>query len=116
MNVDDFSFAENAWEDKIRPMLAHRVPQFAGARVMDSWIGHYEFNTFDHNAIVGPHAQIGNFLFCVGFSGHGSQQAPACGRAVAELIVYEKFQTLDLTPLSYKRLVEGRPLMERAVI
>lgn len=116
VDVDDFSFAENAWEGKIRPMLARRVPQFVDARVTDSWIGHYEFNTFDHNAIVGPHAEVGNLFFCVGFSGHGSQQAPACGRAVAELIVYGKFQTLDLSALSYQRLVEGRPLMERAVI
>jgi glycine/D-amino acid oxidase-like deaminating enzyme len=116
VSVDDFSFAENAWEEKIRPILAHRVAQFAGAHVSDSWIGHYEFNTFDHNAIVGSHDQVGNLFFCVGFSGHGSQQAPACGRAVAELIVYGKFQTLDLSTLSYKRLVEGRPLMERAVI
>lgn len=116
VDVDDFRFAENAWENKIRPMLARRVPQFAGARVTDSWIGHYEFNTFDHNAIVGPHADVGNLFFCVGFSGHGSQQAPACGRAVAELIVYGKFQTLDLSALSHKRLMEGRPLMERAVI
>lgn len=116
VEVDDFSFAENAWEEKILPVITRRVPQFGTARVTDSWMGHYEFNTFDHNAIVGPHSEIGNFLFCVGFSGHGSQQAPACGRGVAELIVYGKFQTLDLSVLSYKRIVENRPLTERAVI
>lgn len=116
VDVDDFSFAENAWEEKILPVITHRVPQLATAQVTDSWVGHYEFNTFDHNAIVGPHSEISNFLFCVGFSGHGSQQAPACGRGVAELIVYGKFQTLDLGALSYKRIVENRPLTERAVI
>ncbi|BCS26299.1 NAD(P)/FAD-dependent oxidoreductase [Aspergillus puulaauensis] len=116
VDVDDFSFAENAWEEKILPVITHRVPQFATAQVTDSWLGHYEFNTFDHNAIVGPHSEISNFLFCVGFSGHGSQQAPACGRGVAELIVYGKFQTLDLGALSYKRIVQNQPLTERAVI
>ncbi|GAB1190858.1 hypothetical protein APSETT444_000023 [Aspergillus pseudonomiae] len=116
VDVDDFSFAENVWEEKILPVITRRVPQFASARVTDSWVGHYEFNTFDHNAIVGPHSKVSNFLFCVGFSGHGSQQAPACGRGVAELIVYGRFQTLDLSVLSYQRLIENQPLTERAVI
>ncbi|CAG8225791.1 unnamed protein product [Penicillium salamii] len=116
VDVDDFSFAENAWDDKILPIITHRIPQFNTARVTDSWMGHYEFNTFDHNAIVGAHNTMKNFYFCVGFSGHGSQQAPACGRAVAELIVYGVFKTLDLGVLSYSRIPENRPLTERAVI
>ncbi|KAE8149270.1 putative fad oxidoreductase [Aspergillus avenaceus] len=117
VDVDDFSFAEDIWEEKILPVITRRVVRrFASARVTDSWVGHYEFNTFDQNAIVGPHCTLRNFLFCVGFSGHGSQQAPACGRAVAELIVYGRFRTLDLTVLSYDRIVENRPLTERAVI
>lgn len=116
VDVNDFRFTEDAWEEKILPVITRRVPQFASARVTNSWIGHYEFNTFDHNAIVGPHSEVSNLLFCVGFSGHGSQQAPACGRGVAELIIYERFQTLDLSVLSYKRIVQNRSLTERAVI
>lgn len=116
VDVNDFSFAEDAWNEKILPIISHRIPQFKSARVTDQWMGHYEFNTFDHNAIVGPHNQISNFFFCAGFSGHGSQQAPACGRAVAESIVYGRFKTLDLGDLSYARIPEGRPLTERAVI
>lgn len=116
VDVDDFSFAEDAWEKKILPVITHRVPQFKSARVTDSWMGHYEFNTFDCNAVVGPHDTISNFFFCAGFSGHGSQQAPACGRAISELIVHGKFKTLDLGVLSYLRIPEGRPLTERAVI
>ncbi|KAL2834136.1 FAD dependent oxidoreductase [Aspergillus pseudoustus] len=116
VDVGDFSFAENAWEQKILPVISRRVPQFASARVTDSWVGHYDFNTFDHNAIVGPHSRVSNFMFCVGFSGHGSQQGPACGRGIAELIVYGRFQTLDLSVLSFERVIENRPLTERAVI
>lgn len=116
VDVDDFSFAENAWDEKILPIITRRIPQFNTARVTDSWMGHYEFNTFDHNAIVGAHDTMKNLYFCVGFSGHGSQQAPACGRAVAELIVYGAFKTLDLSVLSYSRIPENRPLTERAVI
>lgn len=116
VDVGDFSFSEDAWTNKILPIVSRRIPQFKSARVTDKWVGHYEFHTFDHNAIVGPHNNIGNFFFCAGFSGHGSQQAPACGRAIAELIVYGQFKTLDLGVLSYARIPEGRPLTERAVI
>ncbi|PLB53293.1 FAD dependent oxidoreductase [Aspergillus steynii IBT 23096] len=116
VDVNDFSFAENAWDEKVFPIISRRIPQFSTARVTDSWMGHYEFNTFDHNAVVGAHNSIRNFLFCVGFSGHGSQQAPACGRGIAELVVYGEFKTLDLSALSYTRILEGRPLTERAVI
>ncbi|KAE8419154.1 hypothetical protein BDV36DRAFT_308076 [Aspergillus pseudocaelatus] len=116
VGVDDFSFAENAWEEKILLLITRRVPQFSSARVTNAWMGHYEFNTFDHNAIVGAHDKVNNLFFCVGFSGHGSQQAPACGRGVAELIVHGSFQTHHLSVLSYKRIVENQPLTERAVI
>ncbi|KAJ5093475.1 FAD dependent oxidoreductase [Penicillium angulare] len=116
VDVNDFTFAEDAWKEKIFPIISARIPQFSTARITNSWMGHYEFNTFDHNAIVGPHSNIDNFLFCVGFSGHGSQQAPACGRGIAELIVYGVFKTLDLSALSYDRIPRGLPLLERAVI
>lgn len=62
VDVNDFSFAENGWEEKILPIISHRIPQFATAQVTNSWMGHYEFNTFDHNAIVGPHNRVHNPL------------------------------------------------------
>ncbi|RSL98265.1 hypothetical protein CEP52_010424 [Fusarium oligoseptatum] len=116
VDVDDFDYAEDIWNNKMLPVLQRRVPQFSTAKVTHSWMGHYEFNTFDHNAIIGPHSEIENLMFCVGFSGHGSQQAPACGRGIAELITYGGFRTLDLSALSYARIAKGKPLMERAVI
>ncbi|KAF4545953.1 putative fad oxidoreductase [Lasiodiplodia theobromae] len=116
VDVDDFGYPEDVWNEKIFPVLAKRVPQFSTARITQSWVGHYEFNTFDHNAIIGPHTEVKNLLFCCGFSGHGSQQAPACGRALAELIVYGAFRTLDLSDLLYNRIPSGRPILERAVI
>lgn len=116
VDVNDFNFTEDVWKENILPVITRRVPQFTSARVTTPWIGHYEFNIFDHNAIIGLHRKVSNLVFCVGFSGHGSQQALAFGRSVAELIIYGKFQTLDLSILSYKRIVQNRPLMERAVI
>lgn len=116
IDYDDFRFEDGVWEKKLAPILANRIPAFANLNILDAWVGHYEFNTFDHNAIVGPHSQIDNFIFVNGFSGHGTQQAPAMGRGVSELITYGEYRELDLSPFSYGRLERGERLIERAVI
>ena len=116
VDVDDFSDSEDVWQRKMKPVIQHRIPGLGDLTVTNSWVGHYEYNTFDHNAILGPHNSIKNLLFCCGFSGHGSQQGPACGRGVSELIMHGSFTTLDLSPLLYKRIPNGQPLWERAVI
>jgi glycine/D-amino acid oxidase-like deaminating enzyme len=73
-------------------------------------------NTFDHNAILGAHESVENLLFMNGFSGHGMQQAPIVGRGIAELVLYGRFTTLDLSPLSIARIAKNRPLREANVI
>lgn len=98
------------------PALAHRVPAFDELRLLDTWAGHYEVNTLDHNAIVGPHPRIANLLFANGFSGHGLQQAPAVGRGLAEWIASGRFETLDLAALGYQRIARGEPIRELNVI
>lgn len=116
VDVGDFDFRGDLWNEKLKPVIEHRLPAVGKPEVIEKWVGHYDFNVFDHNAIIGPHSTIKNFLFCCGFSGHGSQQAPACGRAVSELITYGTFKTLDLSPLFYDRIAKNQPLVERAVI
>ena len=113
---DDFDMDHTLWEEKVWPAIANRIPQFDSVKLLSSWVGHYAFNAFDQNAIVGPHPQIENLLFVNGFSGHGLQQAPAMGRGLAEWIVYGAYQTLDLSPLSFSRIVANKPVVERAVI
>jgi FAD-dependent oxidoreductase domain-containing protein 1 len=104
------------FEDRLWPALANRVPAFDAIRVANAWAGYYEMNTFDHNAIIGRHPEVTNLLFANGFSGHGIQQSPAVGRAIAELIVHERFVTLDLSALGFERIAGGTPVAERNVI
>ena len=102
--------------DVIWPVLASRVRPFDAVKVLKSWAGYYEMNIFDHNGIVGPHPSLANVFFANGFSGHGLQQSPAVGRGLAELIVERRYRSLDLTPLAFTRIVEGRRLVELNVI
>ena len=83
---------------------------------MRSWAGHYDMNVFDHNVILGAHPEIDNLLFANGFSGHGVQQAPAIGRALAELVTFNGFRTLNLSSLGWQRLVSKRVLLETTVV
>ena len=116
VDFDDFAMDHDLWEEKVWPILAHRIPNFESIKLMHDWAGHYSMNTLDQNAIVGPHNEVQNFFFLNGFSGHGTQQAPAMGRAVSELLTYGAYQTLDMTPLHYERLMKGNRLVEKAVI
>lgn len=104
------------WEEMVWPVLAHRVPVFEAAKVVNAWAGYYEYNTFDQNGIVGRHPRIDSIVFATGFSGHGIQQSPAVGRAVAELIVHGSYRTLDLSPFGYERISAGRPVRELNVV
>ena len=73
-------------------------------------------NVFDHNGIVGFHPEVANLGFMNGFSGHGMQQGPVVGQAMAELILQGRFTTVDLQPLAYERILARRPLLELNVI
>ena len=116
VDYDDFVMDQSIWQDRIWPALAHRIPQFEAIKVTSEWAGHYAYNRFDQNAIVGPHTEVANFLFANGFSGHGLQQSPAVGRGVAELITYGAYRSLDLSEFSFDRIPANRPFIEKAVI
>ncbi|BBU29487.1 FAD-dependent oxidoreductase [Burkholderia sp. THE68] len=104
------------FDDVIWPTLAHRVSAFEALRVERCWSGYYEYNVLDQNAIIGCHPDIDNCIFANGFSGHGLQQGPATGRGVSELILRGRYETLDLSPLDWTRVLEGRPIIEKNVV
>ena len=104
------------FEERLWPALAERVPAFEALRVQSAWAGYYEVHPLDHNAILGPHAEVDNFVFANGFSGHGLQHAPAAGRGIAEWVLHGRYQSLDLSPFGFERVVQGRPFLEKSVI
>lgn len=112
----DFEVDHDAWTEVVWPALARRVPAFEAVRLSTAWVGHYDFNAFDGNAIVGRDPDVDGLLYCNGFSGHGLQHAAAAGRAISELIVHGEYRTIDLTRFSIDRVRDGAPLAETAVI
>ncbi|SNT73862.1 NAD(P)/FAD-dependent oxidoreductase [Paracoccus seriniphilus] len=116
VDYDDYAMDFSLWENHVWPILATRIPQFEAVKVQSEWAGHYAYNTFDHNAILGPHPELPNFVFLNGFSGHGLQQSPAMGRGVAEWLTYGEYRSLDLSPFAYDRIPANRPIIEKAVI
>lgn len=112
----DFDPDWHLFEELIWEKIWRRIPEFDEARVIRSWAGHYAFNTLDQNAIVGRWPGCGNLVVMNGFSGHGLQQAPAMGRAVAEMIETGGYRTLDLGALGPERILRGRPFLEQAIV
>jgi FAD-dependent oxidoreductase domain-containing protein 1 len=115
-DCDDFHMDYSVFEEVLWPILAERVDAFDAIKRISSWAGHYAYNVKDQNAILGAHPEVDNFIFVNGFSGHGLQQAPAVGRAVSELVTYNRYKTLDLSCFSFERFAENRLYKELNVV
>ncbi|XP_062995403.1 FAD-dependent oxidoreductase domain-containing protein 1 isoform X2 [Elgaria multicarinata webbii] len=111
LEVDHEFFLEKVW-----PKLAHRVPNFESLKVKSAWAGYYDYNTFDQSPVIGLHPLVENLYFATGFSGHGLQQAPAVGQALAEIILDDKYQAIDLERFSFNRVIRGKKDLERNII
>jgi FAD-dependent oxidoreductase domain-containing protein 1 len=113
----NFEVDHDYFESVVWPALAHRFPAFEKTKVKNTLPGLYDQNDFDGNVIIGPGAGgLTNFHMLAGFSGHGLMHAPGCGRAMAELILTGRYQTIDLSRFGWQRLTKGMPLPERGII
>lgn len=115
-DAEDFELDYRLFEELIWPTLAERVPAFEAIKLVRAWAGHYDYNTFDQNVIVGFAPGFENLLFANGFSGHGLQQSPAIGRALSELVTFGQYRSLDLRRFGFDRLVTGAALQEINVV
>jgi sarcosine oxidase, subunit beta len=97
--------------------LEARFPSIAaaGLDMHMSWSGLYEV-TPDHHAIVGPVPELPGLFVASGFSGHGVMHAPAAGRAIAELILRGRCETVDVGPLALDRFRRGALIHETMVL
>jgi len=108
-NDTDLTKVDMDWfEEQVWPVMAQRVEAFERLKVRTSWAGNYDYNTWDQNGLIGKHPSLSNTYIACGFSGHGIQQGPAVGRGIAELLLDGAFSSLDLTALSFDRVLEGR--------
>nr|XP_028564007.1 FAD-dependent oxidoreductase domain-containing protein 1 isoform X1 [Podarcis muralis] len=115
-DIQDLEVDHEFFQDKVWPKLAHRVPNFQSLKVKSSWAGYYDYNIFDQSPVIGVHPLVENLYFATGFSGHGLQQSPAVGQALAELIIDGKFKAIDLSIFSFNRFFKGNKAVERNII
>lgn len=85
--------------------VSELVPSLTDLTVINGWSG-LQSHTPDGNAIVGPTEVDGFYLAC-GFSGHGVQQSPCVGGAVADLIVTGRTNWLNPAPFAPGRFDGG---------
>jgi FAD-dependent oxidoreductase domain-containing protein 1 len=112
----NFTWDRNYFNEAIWPSLAHRIPLFDKLKIVSGWSGLYEVNQWDSNGIIGEHPEVRGFYMAVGFSGHGFQQAPAVGKALSEWIRLRRYETVDVSPLGYERILRGEKVLEEEVI
>jgi FAD-dependent oxidoreductase domain-containing protein 1 len=110
--VDHAYFEQAVW-----PALAARFPQFERTKERNVLPGLYDQNEFDATPIIGPWSgELENFYLMAGFSGHGLMHAPGCGRAIAELILGGRYETIDLARFGWRRLVTGERCAEVGIV
>jgi len=113
----NFDVDHSYFENVVWPAIAHRVPKFEAVKLKSSWSGLYDQNALDTNMILGPWLNgCQNFFVAAGFSGHGLMHAPAVGCAMAELIYDGGYKTLDLSNMSYQRIIDQTPYAENGII
>lgn len=113
----NFDVDPNYFENVVWPACANRIPAFEQLKLKREWAGLYDECELDGNMILGNWpGTLDNFYVACGFSGHGLMHAPAVGRALAELIVKGRYETLDLARMGYQRVLDNAPYAETGII
>ena len=113
----NFDVDHGYFECVVWPAVAHRFPPLEAARCHRTWSGLYEQCELDGNPVIGRWSgRLANLYTVAGFSGHGMMHAPAAGRAIAELIAFGRYETIDLTRLGYERVEANAPYREAGIL
>jgi sarcosine oxidase subunit beta len=105
-----------SWDflERMVRVASRRAPVLARAGVRTAWAGLYE-TTPDHQAILGPVADVEGFWCGCGFSGHGFMQAPAAGLVLSQLLLDGRSE-VDVAAFCHGRFARGELVEERNVI
>ena len=113
----NFEVDPSYFEDVVWPACAQRIPAFEALKLRREWAGLYDQCELDGNMILGNWpGKLDNFYVACGFSGHGLMHAPAVGRALAELIIKGRYETIDLARMGYQRVVDRAPYAEAGIL
>jgi len=90
-------------------------PWLRNINVLRYWVRYYVISP-DHHPILGPVEDYEGLYVAAGFSGHGFMMGPITGKLLAEWILDGKPSVPEAENLTFKRIVEGRLIEEKAVI
>lgn len=110
---------EAFFQEHIWPALYERSSKFERLRHVTGWAGQYDVSP-DESAVLGQvvadGVPAGRVFEAHSFSGHGVLQSYAAGRALAELIVGQRYSTIDASMLAGSRFAAGKLVRETAII
>eukprot|EP00108_Taenia_solium_P000797 TsM_000686300 transcript=TsM_000686300 gene=TsM_000686300 len=112
---DNLDVDYTEYSEEIQPRLAKRIPVMASACIQSAWSCFNDYNPIDQSLIIGQHPYLYNMILATGSSGLGIQHAVPIGRAVAELVHYRHYKSIDLTRFSFDRFLLGVPFQERSI-
>jgi FAD-dependent oxidoreductase domain-containing protein 1 len=111
---------EEFFMERIWPALYERSTAFERLRHIGGWAGLYECSP-DESAILGrveagQGGRHGGIYEAHSFSGHGAMHSFAAGRALAELLISGRYETIDASILAARRFETGQLVHEGLVI
>ncbi|VDL59725.1 unnamed protein product [Hymenolepis diminuta] len=114
-NSENLEVDYSEYHEHIQPLLAKRIPSMATSHIQSAWACFNDYNPVDQSLIVGQHPYLYNMIMATGASGLGIQHAIPIGRAVAELVHYKHYKSIDLTRFSFDRFYLKAPFAEKSV-